>query len=148
MLYGFELMLRVCKWTWWTGWTQRDVVSVVPTLTRALTFPSASILQSVRAFPLGTFISHSPIVHSLSSSAAHYEKPVYVQTSSDIHCEAWTEKRWGRGCGRQRTEWRRVLNKRLELTEWHLISPVSIITLVNECLNKHFADELLQNIMT
>lgn len=63
MFHGFELMLRVCKRTWWTGLTQRDFVSVVPTLTRALTFPSASILQSVCVFPLGTFISHCPIVH-------------------------------------------------------------------------------------
>lgn len=44
---------------------------------------------------------------SLSSSAAHYEKPVYVQIFSEIHCEPWTEKRWGRGCERQRTEWRK-----------------------------------------
>lgn len=61
---GFELTLRVCRWTWWTGWTQRDNVSVMPALTRALTFPSASVLQSVCVFPLGTFfISHCPIVH-------------------------------------------------------------------------------------
>lgn len=106
MLYGFELMLRVCKWTWWTGWTQRDFVSVVPTLTRALTFPSASILQSVHVSSGHIYLTLS-YCSSLSSSAAHYEKPVYVQISSEIHCEAGAEKRWGRGCGRQGTEWRK-----------------------------------------
>lgn len=55
---------------------------------------------------------------SLSSSAAHYEEPVYVQISSEKHCEAGTEKRGGGGAGAGDVEGRgqsggRGLNKRL-----------------------------------
>lgn len=51
----------VFLWTWRTGRKQQDAVSMMPALTRALTFSSASFLQRLSFF-LPAPLSHSPIV--------------------------------------------------------------------------------------
>lgn len=69
----------------------------MPALTRALTFPSASVLQSVcdMCFLRAPFYLTSSYCSSMSSSAAHYEIPVYAQIPSEICCEAWREEKEG-----------------------------------------------------